>query len=168
MSTSTTLKTTYKSKNILSTLLLFLLVNVVISLIFLFITKNFTYPFLNVPFALNPTTILWVTFGVLSALGITPYFLHNISNGKTDRQGLKLNYHLYYIMLLAFLSWSLFTYTLSLPIVGLIILAISIIIGMFTMYRFTTNTIVGGVCLLIWNLWNCYIFIIQLAYLVSN
>lgn len=151
------------------TIFLFLIVNIVIALCYLFFVGAFNYSFKvngSPSFTLAPELLLWITFGMIVMLGLVPYFLYNISNFKTNRDGLKLNYTLYYTHFLFFLLWAFFTYTLSLPIIGIIMLGIAIIIGAFVVYRFTTNTIVGGSILTLWALWLIYLFILNLAYLL--
>lgn len=151
------------------TLFLFLLTNLVISLCYLFLVKSFNYSFQvngSPGFALSPETLLWITFGMIILVGLVPYFLYNLSNYETDRRGLRLNYTLYYTHFLFFILWSFFTYTLALPVVGIIMLGLAILLGVFVIYRFTTNTIVGGCLLTIWGLWLIYLFILNLAYLL--
>ena len=169
MNTSTTSTKSKKTTGVVFPLLTLMLANIVIAVIYLFFTKNFNYSFQvngSPSFALSPNIILWMTFGVIILLGAVPYFLFNLSNFKTNRIGLKINYTLFYIHFFFFLMWSFFTFTLSLPVVGLIMLGITIGIGIFTIYRFMTNTIVGGAILTLWGLWLIYLFILNLAYLL--
>ena len=151
------------------TLFIFLVMNLVISLCYLFLVRAFNYSFQvngSPSFALSPEILLWVTFGMIILMGLVPYFLFNISNYETDRYGLKLNYTLFYIHFLFFVLWAFFTYTLALPVVGIIFLGLAIALGVYVIYRFTTNTIVGGSLLTIWGLWLIYLFILNLAYLL--
>lgn len=169
MNTNITSTTSKKTTGVVFPLLTLMLANIAIAVIYLFFTKNFNYSFKvngEPTFALSPNLILWLTFGVIILLGMVPYFMFNLSNFKTDRPGLKLNYTLYYIHFLFFLLWAFFTFTLALPIVGIIMLGIAICIGIFTIYRFTTNTIFGGIILTLWGLWLIYLFILNLAYLL--
>ena len=99
-------------------------------------------------------------------LGIVPYILFNLSNFKTDRFGLRLNYTLYYVHFLLFLLWAFFTFTLSLPIVGVIILGLAIALLLFVVYRFMTNSIVAGCLLTVWALWLMYLFVLNFAFVL--
>lgn len=158
-----------KKRPTMLTVFMFLLMNLVISLVYLFLVRGFNYPFQvngSPSFALPPEIILWITFGMIILVGLVPFFLYSVSNYDTDRVGLRINYTLYYLHFLFFVLWAFFTFTLTLPIVGLIFLGLAIILGVFVIYRFTTNTIVGGSLLTIWGLWLIYLFILNLAYLL--
>ena len=103
---------------------------------------------------------------MIIALGVVPYMLFNLSNFKTDRCGLRLNYTIYYIHFLLFLLWAFFAFTLALPTAGLVILGLAIVLGVFVVYRFMTNSIVAGSILTVWCLWLIYIFVLNLAYII--
>ena len=151
------------------TVFMFLLMNLVIALIYLFLVRGFNYSLQvtgSPTFALSPEIILWMTFGMIIVVGLVPFFLYSVSNYDTDRIGLRINYTLYYLHFLFFVLWAFFTFTLVLPIVGLIFLGFAILLGVFVIYRFTTNTIIGGSLLTIWGLWLIYLFILNLAYLL--
>ena len=161
--------TSKPTKPIRFPILILLLANTVIALVYLFLTRGFSYDLIKNGeplFALPTAIILWVTFGMILVLGLAPYFMFNLSNFKTDRYGLKLNYTLFYLHFLGVILWTLFTFTLSLPIVGVIFLGITICALIFTVYRFMTNSIVSGVMLTLWALWLIYLFILNLAYIL--
>ena len=169
MDTMATSSKQKKTSNILFPLITLMLANGLIALIFLFFTKNFNYNFIvngEPAFALNKDVLMWISFGFLIILGLAPYFLFNLSAFKTDRYGLKLNYSLYYSGLLLFLMWSFFSFTLSLPIVGVIILGLAIILWIFVVYRFMTNSITSGIILTLFCLWLIYLFILNFAFVL--
>lgn len=161
--------TTQKQNAIWFPLLTLILANSFIAVVYLFLVKGFNYTFIKngePTFALSGTIILWVTFGMLILMGLVPYFLFNLSNFKTDRTGLKKNYCWYYWFMLMVLLWAFFSFTLKLPIVGCIILGIAIAEGIYTTYRFMTNSICSGVLLSVFNMWLIYLFILNLAYIL--
>ena len=169
MNTSVSSTKTKKSTGVVFPLLILMLSNIVISVIYLFFVKNFNYSFIvngEPTFAMSHILLLWITFGMIIMLGIVPYILFNLSNFKTDRFGLRLNYTLYYVHFLLFLLWAFFTFTLSLPIVGVIILGVATALLLFVVYRFMTNSIVAGCLLTIWALWLMYLFVLNFAYVL--
>ena len=169
MKTSTT-STTKKSTGAIFPLFTLMLANALIAVIYLFYVKNSNYSFIKngePTFALDGTILFWITFGMIITLGVVPYMLFNKSNFKTDRYGLRLNYTLYYIHFLFFLLWAMFSFMLSLPVAGVIILGLAIAIGIFVVYRFMTNSIVAGTILSVWAVWLVYIFILNLAYVLN-
>lgn len=169
MNTSTTNSSTKKTTGVVFPLLILMLTNIVIAVIYLFFVRGFNYTFQvneEPMFAIPGNILMWITFGMLILLGTVPYFLFNLSNFKTDRYGLRLNYTLYYIYMLEVLMWAFFSFTLSLPIVGVIMLGIAIALGIFVTYRFMTNSITSGVILTIFELWLIYVFVLNFAYVL--
>lgn len=169
MENSSTLKATRKTTSVWFPLLTLMLANIAIAIIYLFLVRGFNYTFSvsgEPNFAIPAPILMWLNFGMLIVLGLVPYFLFNLSNFKTDRFGLRLNYTLFYIYMFLFLFWALFSFTLSLPVVGLIMLGITISLGIFVTYRFMTNSICSGVLLTVFELWLIYIFILNFAYVL--
>ena len=169
MKTSTSSSSSKKTTGVIFPLFTLMLANAFIALIYLFYVRNSNYTFIKngePTFALDGTILFWITFGMIIALGVVPYMLFNKSNFKTDRHGLRLNYTLYYIHFLFFLLWAMFSFMLSLPVAGVIMLGLAIALGIFVVYRFMTNTIVGGTILSFWAIWLIYIFILNLAYVL--
>ena len=169
MNTETINSNTKKTTGVVFPLLILMLTNIVIAIIYLFFVRGFNYTFQTngePMFAIPGNILMWLTFGMLILLGTVPYFLFNLSNFKTDRNGLKLNYTLFYIYMLEVLMWAFFSFTLAMPIVGVIMLGIAIALGIFTTYRFMTNSITSGVILTIFELWLIYVFILNFAYVL--
>jgi len=169
MNTSVTTPKTKKTTGVIFPLLTLMLANGLIALIYLFFVRQNNYSFVvngEPNFALNGNILFWITFGMIIALGVVPYMLFNLSNFKTDRCGLRLNYTIYYIHFLLFLLWAFFAFTLALPTAGLVILGLAIVLGVFVVYRFMTNSIVAGSILTVWCLWLIYIFVLNLAYII--
>lgn len=169
MDTSVYKENTKKTTGSFYPLFLLMLSNAVIAVIYLFLVRqnNYTFSINNEPsFALDGNILFWITFGMIILIGVVPYMLFNKSNFKTDRHGLRLNYSLYYIHFLLFLMWALFSFTLKMPVIGVIFLGMAIALGVFVMYRFMTNTIVAGSIITIWGLWLIYVFILNFAYIL--
>lgn len=169
MNSSTTFQTKRKTTSTLFPLFTLMLANGLIALIFMFFAKNNSILFMKngePSFAMPANLLFWITFGMIIGLGVVPYMLFNISGFKTDRVGLTLNYSLFYLHFLLFLMWAMFTYFLSLPVAGYIVLGVSICVGIFANYRFMTNSISAGTILTIWCLWLIYLFVLNFAYVL--
>ena len=166
--------TTYSTKSNKSTgvwfpLLVLMLSNGLIALVYWFLVNKFNYTFMvngEPNFALDGNILFWITFGFIILLGVVPYMLFNKSNFKTDRAGLRLNYTIFYLHFLLFILWALFSFTLKMPAVGVIMLGLAICLGVFVVYRFMTNSIVAGSLLSIWALWLVYVFVLNFAYVL--
>ena len=157
-----------KSKNNIIYLFYFLLAGLVISIIHYFFSSGFIYSFNSlgeIPYAPSPGLVLWLTFGFLIVISIANYFILNLSNGF-NHAGTKLSLCLFYVYMLGVLLWSFFSFTLSLPVAGLIMLGLTICLGLYTCYRYLTRSIVGGVILTIFELYLMLVFSSQLAYLL--
>lgn len=146
----------------------FLASNVVIALIYYFLVSGFVYPFTvggEPAFSLSANLILWLTFCLTIIVGVVPFMELSLAK-NTNRTGQRVTFVIYYIFLLMVLLWALFTFTLKLPVVGVIILGITIALGIYLAYRFLTRTIVGGVIFTLYLLYLIYIFVQNLAYVL--
>lgn len=168
MKSSTTFSTR-KKVTPLFPLVTLLLANGLISLIFMFFAKNNSLTFIKngePTCAISHTLLFWLTFGMVICMGLVPFMQFSVSGYKTDRSGLSLNYSLFYLHFLLFLMWAMFTYFLSLPVAGCIVLGVAICVSIFICYRFITNSIIAGSIFTIWCLWLIYVFILNLAYVL--
>jgi len=157
-----------KHQNKYLSILYFMLTNVVIALIFYFLASSHIYRFMvngEPSFALNGTSLLWVTFVLTVIVGIINFMPLALSKNM-NRTGLRLTYMLYYIFFLMFLLWALFTFTLKMPVVGVIILGLTIALGIYLAYRYLTRSIVAGVIFTLYLLFLMYVFVTQLGYVL--
>lgn len=147
-------------------LCLFMLANLAIAFIFYFLSSGFIYPFASggePSFSMPPKVILWMIFSYLVILGVINFMLFSLSK-NLNNFGMRLTLLLFYIFMGMTLLWALFSFTLKMPIVGVVILGLTIAFGIYLTYRYLTRSVVAGSILTLFILNLIYIFVTQLGY----
>lgn len=155
-----------KDKSRWQALCLFMLANLAIAFIFYFLSSGFIYLFSvngEPAFSMPPQLLLWMMFSYLVVLGTVNFMIFSLSK-NLNTFGMRLTLLLFYIFMLMILVWAMFSFTLKMPTLGVIILGLAIAFGIYLTYRYLTRSVVAGSILTIFILNLIYIFVTQLGY----
>ncbi len=117
-------------------------------------------------FALSFPAMRWITMFCLDLFGIATYFvwLSRITSLR-PRAEINQNYITAGFYIVLFMLWALFTFGLNLPVVGFIILCLSVLVGIYCVYRYFNSSITAGVFACLFELWLMYLLMLNLAYI---
>ena len=128
--------------------------------------KFFDFVVNNEPnFYLSHKLLSYLTIIALDFVGLATYlmwFSHYIY--RRPHKEVQENFICLGINLLIFILYPLFTFALSLPVVGCVILGVVIGFSIYTTYRYYNSSISAGIFYTIWTLWLMYVFTLNFAY----
>ncbi|MBP3630742.1 MAG: tryptophan-rich sensory protein [Clostridia bacterium] len=149
-------------------LFIFITSSMIIALLAYLLSANKLFDFIvnNEPtFSLSSNLLKYLTLIALDFVGLATYlmwFSHYVN--KRPKNEIHENFIHLGILLLVFLLYPLFTFGLSLPIVGCCILGVLIGYSIYVTYRYYNSSISAGVFMTVWTLWLMYVFILNFAY----
>lgn len=116
-------------------------------------------------FSLPYQTTNYLTMIAINFVGLASFLMWiTLRTNARPKKEIYENFITLGILMITFLLYPLFTYALHLPIVGCIVLGITIALSIYTTYRYYNSSISSGVFITIWTLWLMYLFILNFAY----
>lgn len=116
-------------------------------------------------FALEFSALKWCTMFGLELLGLATYFmwLAKYTDNRPQNEILE-NFIPLIIHLVLFMMFPLFTFALSLPVVGCAFLGASIMVLIYLVYRYFNSSIIAGILSVCWTIWLMYVLSQNFAY----
>ena len=166
--------TAYESKNQIDFktaffyLFIFLASAMIIALLAFLLSANNLFDFIvnNEPtFSLSSNLLKYLTLIALDFVGLATYLMwFSHYTNKRPKNEIHENFIHLGIDLILFLLYPLFTFGLTLPIVGCCILGVLIGYSIYLTYRYYNSSIGAGIFMTVWTLWLMYLFVLNFAF----
>ncbi len=118
-------------------------------------------------FALGFNSLRYLSIVGLCIFSLSSYlvWLSKYTNSRPTLE-IKENFITAGVYIFMFMLWALFAFGLNLPTAGFIVLAVTVMLGIYCVYRYYNSSITAGILSSLWEVWLMYILVLNLAYII--